>query len=453
MARRLRSPKLENRTSRLDRLAVRKKPYSAPIAPGVVLLYRRNRGAGTWGVRLTEGGKDQTHRLGIADDYADADGRDVLDYLQAHDAARAKAKEYEGTAEPITISKALDQYESTLKDRGGDIGNVVRARGHLSAEMLDRTVSSLNAGELKRWRDRLTKDMRPASANRTATCLKAALNLAADHDERITHRPWQIGLKAIPDAERSRNAVLILDDATVRAIVNEAYRPGPIDESDPEARAAAEQAERERAEKFGTLIEVLAVTGSRVSQAARLLPQDVQSNRGSPRLMMPTSKKGKGVKKITRRPVPIPAALAITLRKLATKAGANALLLTRTNDEPWKKSDHSRPFRNVIARLRKRALADAREAGANEGAAAKAASVYDGVTVYALRHSSIVRQLLAGTPIRIVAVNHDTSVAMIEKHYSDFIGDHSDPLARKALIDFSAPPTDNVVTLHAGGTQ
>src|SRR6185437_15065357 len=169
MARRLRSPKLENRTSRLDRLKIRKKPYSAPIAPGVVLLYRRNRGAGTWAVRLTGGGKDQTHRLGTADDYADADGREVLAYLQAHDAARAKAKEYEGTAAPITVAKALDQYEADLKVRGGDIGNVVRARGHLSAEMLDRTVSSLNAGELKRWRDGLTKRITPASANRTAT--------------------------------------------------------------------------------------------------------------------------------------------------------------------------------------------------------------------------------------------------------------------------------------------
>jgi hypothetical protein len=43
------------------------------------------------------------------------------------------------------------------------------------------------------------------------------------------------------------------------------------------------------------------------------------------------------------------------------------------------------------------------------------------VTSYALRHSSIVRGLLASVPIRVVASHHDTSVAMIEKNYSRFI--------------------------------
>ena len=37
------------------------------------------------------------------------------------------------------------------------------------------------------------------------------------------------------------------------------------------------------------------------------------------------------------------------------------------------------------------------------------------VTMYALRHSSIVRMLLRNVPIRLVATLHNTSVAMIEK--------------------------------------
>jgi hypothetical protein len=59
----------------------------------------------------------------------------------------------------------------------------------------------------------------------------------------------------------------------------------------------------------------------------------------------------------------------------------------------------------------------------------------DDVTIYALRHSSIVRQLLAGVPVRVVAVNHDTSVAMLERTYSRHIGDHADALVRGALLD------------------
>ena len=72
----------------------------------------------------------------------------------------------------------------------------------------------------------------------------------------------------------------------------------------------------------------------------------------------------------------------------------------------------------------------------------------DMVSMYALRHSSIVRQLLAGVPIRVVAVNHDTSIAMLERTYSRHIGDHSDALARVGLLDTSEPGAE-VVPLHA----
>jgi hypothetical protein len=55
------------------------------------------------------------------------------------------------------------------------------------------------------------------------------------------------------------------------------------------------------------------------------------------------------------------------------------------------------------------------------------------VTMYALRHTSIVRQLLANVPVRVVAALHDTSVVMIERNYSKFIADHADELARATL--------------------
>jgi hypothetical protein len=41
----------------------------------------------------------------------------------------------------------------------------------------------------------------------------------------------------------------------------------------------------------------------------------------------------------------------------------------------------------------------------------------------------------ANVPIRIVAVVHDTSVAMIERTYSVHIGDSSDDLMRKVMFD------------------
>ena len=55
--------------------------------------------------------------------------------------------------------------------------------------------------------------------------------------------------------------------------------------------------------------------------------------------------------------------------------------------------------------------------------------------------------ILAGVPVRVVAVNHDTSIPMIERTYSRYIGDHADALARKALLDIGSAPGGNVVSI------
>jgi hypothetical protein len=47
--------------------------------------------------------------------------------------------------------------------------------------------------------------------------------------------------------------------------------------------------------------------------------------------------------------------------------------------------------------------------------------------------------LLANVPIRVVATLHDTSVKMIERSYSRHIAEHTDALARRALLDVSQP--------------
>ena len=132
------------------------------------------------------------------------------------------------------------------------------------------------------------------TVNHTAAAFKAALNLAAEHDDRIANRrAWETGLASITDAEQSRNVVL--PENTIRLINAAAYRDSP---------------------EFGLLIEVAAVTGARVSQLAKLETADLQGERSDPRLMMPSARKGKGTKKIDRRPVPIPPPLAARLHDL-----------------------------------------------------------------------------------------------------------------------------------------
>jgi hypothetical protein len=69
------------------------------------------------------------------------------------------------------------------------------------------------------------------------------------------------------------------------------------------------------------------------------------------------------------------------------------------------------------------------------------------VTMYTLRHSSIVRMLLQNVPIRLVASLHNTSVRMIERHYSKYIVEHSDDISRKALLQHEPSGGDNIVVL------
>ena len=67
--------------------------------------------------------------------------------------------------------------------------------------------------------------------------------------------------------------------------------------------------------------------------------------------------------------------------------------------------------------------------------------------MYSLRHSSIVRQLLKNVPVRLVAELHNTSIKMIEKHYSKYITEHSDDISRHALLQHEPPSGENVVAL------
>ena len=156
------------------------------------------------------------------------------------------------------------------------------------------------------------------------------------------------------------------------------------------------------------------MTGARPSQIARLDVADLQDGRDDPRLMMPSSRKGKGTKHVERRPVPITPGLAAKLRAASARRRVGDPLLLQPDGTRWQLARHVRPFAEV-----------AMQAG------------LPGVTAYALRHSSIIRPLLEGVPIRVVAANHDTTVAMLEKNYSAYILDHSDAVCRAALLDLA----------------
>jgi len=401
----VRDARLETRTAR-RRLKPRRKPYWVRVAPIIWLGYRAlQRPPGTWNV----GGnaKRWIRKIAYADDLERANGKTILDFWQGQEAAKKVARGEDGTAgdRPHTVGEALDSYARDLRAKGGDTYNASRARQHLKGNaMLTTPVALLKEAELKGWRDALiAKELAPATVNRTMVPLHAALEAAADGDQRIIRRPWRTALRRVSDANNVRRIVKEPDD--IRKLVAACY---------------------EADHQLGILCEVLATCGMRLSQASRLTVADLQAD-SNPRLLVPKSAKGNLRKRSERIPVPIPPALAALLQQEAAGRSPDEPLLRQAAGTPWQHrsdADHRQLFRAAVE-----------SAGFDPGE----------VTSYCFRHSSIVRQLLANVPIRIVAATHDTSVGQIERCYSRFVTDHSDGLTRAALLDLSASASDSKV--------
>ena len=224
-------------------------------------------------------------------------------------------------------------------------------------------------------------------------------------------RAWEIGLAILPDAQEARN--VIISDTKVREFVATAYC---VDDG------------------LGLLTETLAITGARPSQVVRLRVEDLHDHPVRPKLMMPKSAKGGGrnrsVKRTERFSVPITVQLATRLKAAAKGRPEDAPLLLQSNGTGWSKNPGQSYHRQIDKIVTAIGLDPA------------------DVTMYALRHSSIARMLLQNVPIRLVASLHNTSTAMIEKHYSRYIVEHSDDISRRALLQHEPLNGENVVALR-----
>lgn len=199
MARSIRSSSLESRTARL-KLAPRRKPYTVRVAPGVRLGYRRHQIGGGWNVIAADGkGGNWLKAFARADDHEEANGDTVLNFWQAQERARVLARgdgkadvTAEDTGAPVTVTAALDAYVADLETRGGGTDNVARVKLHLPTRLADKAVALLSAREVKQWRDGLRKTgLAAGTVNRIGNALRAALNLAANTDDRIaSRRAW-----------------------------------------------------------------------------------------------------------------------------------------------------------------------------------------------------------------------------------------------------------------------
>jgi integrase len=439
MAKRVKDAQLDSRAAR-EKLKVRGKPYYRALARGLHLGYRKNKVGGVWVARLYTGDRSyKVETIKPADDRLPADGASVLDFWQAQDAARQLYARQNAPAEPeaVTVRRVVEDYirkrdERDSRRRGSAVrsdasrrlGRYVlgqKKRGNHDAipatPLAGIAMANLADDDLAGWRKSLPDTLKETTKRRLVNDLKAALNgqrkqLNPAVDVKAALKSDVTDDEADPVARDSQ----ILSDAQIMRLLGAA---GQID------------AELGWDGDLFRLVSVLNATGARFSQIARMKVRDCQL--AEARLLVPSSRKGKGGGKAGSITIPVEPAVIDALRPAVVGRAVDAPLLERWRHRqtpgsirwvrgergPWQTStEMDRSWRAIRERAQ-----------------------MPGVIAYALRHSSIVRGIRQNLPIRLVAAAHDTSVAMIEKHYAKWITSGLEEMARAAIVPLM-PPAD-----------
>jgi integrase len=176
------------------------------IGRGLSVGYRRNRTAGTWVFRRSDGkGGFQTKAIGSADDFDDANGEDILDFWQAQEKIKSLALP-DGVRKigQLKVSEAFDRYIPKLRAKNARTAKDTegRVKKHFFPKFASCRVIDLTQTEIGNWHASLTKSSDDEevvrrskdSANRVLSMVKAFLNDA-----------WQDKKNHIPNNDAWRN--------------------------------------------------------------------------------------------------------------------------------------------------------------------------------------------------------------------------------------------------------
>lgn len=419
MAGALKEAALTTRNAR-SKLPQQSKPHWRSIDAEVHLGYRRGKRAGVWVVRWAIGGGNYHQAtVGTADDEIavgtlgyDAAVRRAVEIVEQvrKDAAAAAAGPVQ------TVESAVEAYMAKRDARDSRRkGREVKsdARSRLTIHALGSTLAKielhkLTVADLTGWRSGLAG--KTSSQQRTVNDLRAALNDADANGSLAALIKTGFKAPALEDdhTEETAREGQILDDKQIAALL---------------AAARKIDASTGWEGDYFRLVLLMAATGARFSQLARLRVSDFQPERN--RVLMPKSRKGRG--KAGSTPIPLgPDVIATLLPIVGKRAGDQPLL------ERWR----SKQVAGKVAtweRDSRGAWSSASEMLRPWAATVAKAELPDAVP-YALRHSSIVKGLRMNLPVRLVASLHDTSVAMIERHYAKWIADGLEDIAARAIV-------------------
>ena len=424
MARRLRDATLDSRETR-RRLTPRGEPYYRSVEKGVHLGYRRRaNAAGTWLIRHFNGTGYDFDRLAGADDLSDADGVTVLSYWQAVDAVRKRMAEQGRAATEsvrrLTVADAMDAYIGRLESEGRSAHTVRDARYRYTALIRPALgkliIAELTPDRLRLWRDALVKTAprlrtksgekqkhrhvigedairaRRASANRTWTILRAALNFAFNDAKVASDHAWR-KIKPFKKVDRARIRFLT---------VNECKRL--INACDPD---------------FRHLVQAALFTGCRYSELARLIVADFNSDAGT--IGIRQSKSGQP------RHVVLTEEGRTFFAELTTGPSGDEVMLPKADGTAWRPSHQLRPMAEAVKRAR----------------------IKPSISFHGLRHSWASLSVMNGVPPMIVAKNLGHSdTRMVEKFYGHLAPSYIANAIRQGAPRFGFKSEKTIVTLR-----
>jgi integrase len=419
MPRKVKDRNLDSREAR-SRLKPRGMPYYRALDRRLHLGYRRIRSKpGSWWARHYLGEQNyQVEGLGVADDFTDADGVEILTYWQAQDAARKRmAARTQVAAGPFTVRAALDdylQFLETNRKTGYDARR--RAEAFILPALGDIEISELTTDRLERWHAGLAKSAprlrtragdkqkhraivhdddgrrrRQASANRVLTILKAALNRAWRRGKISSNAAWA-RIEPFENVDAAR--VRYLNVAEAKRLINAC----DLD--------------------FRPLVEAALQTGARYGELARLEVHDF--NRDADTVAIRQSKSGKS------RHVVLTDEGAALFQQLAAGRAGSDLLIPRADGSPWRAAHQARPMIDACER----------------------AKITPRVSFHILRHTWASLATMNGMPLMVVAKNLGHSdTRMVEKHYGHLAPSYVADEIRKGAPRFGFKPHRKVAAL------
>lgn len=345
MARTVRDAPLGSRESRLKLKPGRR--YFRGIHDGLALAYRRGYlGSGTWSVRLLQSNdKYALRRLGVADDNADANGSDILNFSQAQKLAIEFDEQVKRDAGLIrthaTVAEATERYLKWFRIHRKSITETEHTiNAHILPTLGERKINALKAYELQAWLEDLAaqparsrtpryekeqkfrdfpkttdeKRARRASANRIFSILRAILNKAFADGLVSDNVEWR-KVKSFAKVDETR--IRFLTDAEAMRLVNAC------------------------ASDLKDLIKAALLTGCRYGELVAMKVHDVDMPGAN--VYIAESKSGKP------RHVPLNEEGITLFRNLIKGKSAEKLLFTRADDKVWGKNHHVRPLKEACA--------------------------------------------------------------------------------------------------------